>query len=248
MAEVEEMAHHHPEVRAAINEIAESMAAYGALHASEPPAALKGKIMDAIAEAAEAEAESLAEDPNIIRMQRRTEVAVRYARLAIAASIGLFLVSVLTATNFYLRWQEAAQLANNLLAEKTLLAAEKELLQASAREGEQLLAMMANPDVRLVNLKGTEAHPEASALVAWNTQSAEVQLWVNQLPTPAADQQYQLWAIVDGQPVDAGVFELDGSSKSMKSFEKAQAFAITLEPKGGSAAPTLSQLHVIGQL
>jgi len=247
MAEVEEMAHHHAEVRAAIADIRESLAAYGELHAETPPAHLKNKIMAAIAEEVENTTEAQ-EAPRVIQMTSKTDITVRYARVAIAASFGLFLVSVLTAANFYLRWQEAATLANTLLAEKTVLAAEKDLLQASAKEGKDLLALIANPDIRLVNLKGTENHPEASALVAWNPQSTEVYLWVNDLPQPAEDQQYQLWAIVDGQPVDAGVFEMDGGSKQMKAFDKAQAFAITLEPKGGSVAPTLEQLHVIGTI
>ena len=39
-------------------------------------------------------------------------------------------------------------------------------------------------------------------------QSKEVYLLVNQLPTPDPDKQYQLWAIVDGNPVDAGVFDM----------------------------------------
>lgn len=247
MAQVEEMAHHHAEVRATIADIRESLAAYGALHAETPPAHLKNKIMAAINEEVN-NAPVEEEAPRIVPMTSKTDISVRYARVAIAASFGLFLVSLLTAANFYLRWQEAATLANALLAEKTVLAAEKDLLQASAQEGKDLLALLANPDIRLVNLKGTENHPNASALVAWNPQSSAVYLWVNELPQPSADQQYQLWAIVDGQPVDAGVFDLASGSKQMKTFDKAQAFAITLEPKGGSTVPTLEQLHVIGNI
>jgi len=247
MAEVEEMAHHHVEVRTAIADIRESLAAYGQLHAETPPAPLRSKILTAIA--AEVENTPAVEiAPKVLQMTSGAEVAVRYARIAIAASISLFLVSLLTAANFYLRWQEAATLANTLLAEKTVLAAERALLQTSAAEGKELLALIANPDIRLVNLQGTDSYPEASALVAWNPLSSAVYLWVNALPQPADDQQYQLWAIVDGQPVDAGIFDIEVGSKQMKAFEKVEAFAITLEPKGGSVAPTLEQLHVIGTI
>lgn len=245
MAEVEEMAHHHPEVLAAINDIRETLGEFGALHAQTPPAALRNKVLNSIAAVA---AEERAEEVPVVPMISRAEVSVKYARVAIAASVSLFLVSALTALNFYLRWQEAATLANSLLAEKTQLAAERDVLQARASESSELLALIAKPDFRLVNLKGTEKHPEASALVAWNPGSAEVYLWVNDLPQPAADEQYQLWAIVDGQPQDAGVFDLGQGSLKMKDFGQAQAFAITLERKGGSPTPNLEQLHVIGTL
>ncbi|MBA4302890.1 MAG: hypothetical protein C0424_01560 [Sphingobacteriaceae bacterium] len=241
MAEVEAMAQRHPEVLAAINDIRDTLGEFGALHAQSPPPALRSKVLESIAAVA-------AEELPVVPMISKAEISVKYARVAIAASIALFLLSALTAVNFYLRWQEAATLANSLLAEKTQLAAERDVLQARASESSELLALIAQPDFRLVNLKGTEKHPEASALVAWNPGSAEVYLWVNDLPQPAADEQYQLWAIVDGQPQDAGVFDLGQGSLKMKDFGKAQAFAITLERKGGSPTPNLEQLHVIGTL
>ncbi|MFN3529467.1 MAG: anti-sigma factor domain-containing protein [Bacteroidia bacterium] len=245
MAEVEEMAHHHPEVQAAINDMRETLAAFGQLHAETPPAALKNKVLKAV----ETEiVHASSQEVFIQNLPSKAEISVRYARVAIAASISLFLLSMLTALNFYLRWQDAARLANDLLAEKTQMAAERDLLQASAKNGQDLLAMITNSAVRLVSLTGTDQHPEASALVAWNPETTEVLLWVNQLPPPADHQQYQLWAIVDGQPVDAGVFDLQEGSLAMKSLEKAQAFAITLEPKGGSVTPNLEQLHAIGAL
>jgi len=245
MAEVESMAQLHPEVLAAINDIRETLGEFGALHAQTPPPALRNKVLQSIAAVA---AEEQAYESPVIALPSKSEVSIRYARIAIAASISLFLVSALAAVNFYLRWQEAATLANQLLAEKTQLAAESEVLQARANESSELLALIAKPDFRLVNLKGTENHPTASALVAWNPSSEEVYLWVNDLPQPTAEQQYQLWAIVDGQPQDAGIFELGEGSLKMKAFGKAQAFAITLERKGGSPTPTLEQLHVIGTL
>ena len=245
LAEVERMAQKHPEVLAAINDIRETLGEFGALHAQTPPPALRHKVLQTIAAVS---AEERASETPVIALPSKAEVNIRYARIAIAASISLFLVSALTAVNFYMRWQEAASLANQLLAEKTQLAAESEVLQARANESSELLALIAKPDFRLVNLKGTENHPNASALVAWNPNSAEVYLWVNDLPKPSDDQQYQLWAIVDGQPQDAGVFELGQGSLKMKEFGKAQAFAITLERKGGSPTPNLAQLHVIGTL
>ena len=68
------------------------------------------------------------------------------------------------------------------------------------------------------------------------------------LPQPPTDKQYQLWAIVNDQPVDLGVFDLDSTRTGILQLEQGQpqAFAITLEPRGGSAQPTLDQMYVSG--
>ncbi|ULT23339.1 anti-sigma factor [Sphingobacterium sp. E70] len=72
---------------------------------------------------------------------------------------------------------------------------------------------------------------------------------LEQMPVAPKGKQYQLWAMVDGKPVNAGVFPLDakvdGTSK-MLDIPKAQAFAITLEDEGGKDVPTLSELYVMG--
>jgi anti-sigma-K factor RskA len=59
--------------------------------------------------------------------------------------------------------------------------------------------------------------------------------------------QYQLWAIVDGKPVDAGMIATKKGIyhiQKMKSFGSVQAFAITLEKAGGSPIPTMDEMIV----
>ena len=70
------------------------------------------------------------------------------------------------------------------------------------------------------------------------------------MPQPQAGQQYQLWAIVDGKPVDAGMVEIDPGKAlhRMKNIPKAEAFAITLEKAGGSPTPTLTAMFVMGKV
>ena len=71
------------------------------------------------------------------------------------------------------------------------------------------------------------------------------------LPAPPTNKQYQLWAIVDGQPVDMGVFD---NAVGVKTFEavpfiaNAQAFAVTVEDIGGSPTPSLETMVVIGNV
>ncbi len=58
----------------------------------------------------------------------------------------------------------------------------------------------------------------------------------------------QLWAIVEGKPVDAGMIDACSGLCKMKNISNASAFAITLEKRGGSPTPNLEQLQVIGNV
>lgn len=90
-----------------------------------------------------------------------------------------------------------------------------------------------NPNVKMASLKGMEASPQSYATVYWDTASHDVFLLANNLPAPPSDKQYQLWALLDGKPVDLGMMEYDIRQKKllvrMKNVGNAQAFAITLE-------------------
>jgi anti-sigma-K factor RskA len=88
-----------------------------------------------------------------------------------------------------------------------------------------------------------------AATVFWNTKNKDVYVMVNKLPEPKTGKQYQLWAMVDGKPVDAGVLNPSCSSVcKMKNIPKAEAFAITLEKEGGSPVPNLKAIYVMGNV
>ncbi len=110
--------------------------------------------------------------------------------------------------------------------------------------------LLQRPSVKTVALAGVESHPGLKAVVLWDTESANVYLTAGKLPQAPAGKQYQLWAIVDGQPVDAGILPLasEDNMHKMHNIPAAQAFAITLEKEGGSPTPTLSDLFVIGNI
>jgi anti-sigma-K factor RskA len=100
-------------------------------------------------------------------------------------------------------------------------------------------------------MQGTDLSPEAIAAVFYNPASESSLIDVCNLPVPPSDQQYQLWAIVDGTPVSMGVFEVGADPSNLQPVEYvagAQAYAVTLEPKGGSESPTLEQMYVIGEI
>ena len=120
-------------------------------------------------------------------------------------------------------------------------------------EAEKALAVIRDNASTTVNLAGQEAAPEAYAKVYVNKNTKESYVDVSGLPKAPAGKAYQVWAlkldpltptsigIIDDSTLQNGVFKIDTN-------ETAQAFGITLEPAGGSPAPTLEQLYTLGKV
>jgi len=115
------------------------------------------------------------------------------------------------------------------------------------------IRILQNPDNQVIKMGGipTKA-PNAIASVIRNNATKKSYVTIQSLPTPPTDKQYQLWAIVDGQPVDMGVFDVvltENGLQEVPFIENAAAFAVTLENKGGSTAgPTMEEMYVIGNV
>jgi hypothetical protein len=116
----------------------------------------------------------------------------------------------------------------------------------SANDETFILTHSATKFINLTDAKGKS--PAGSVRVAWNPELKEVYINTYSLPTPATDKQYQLWCLVGGKPVDLGVFDIKTAMLKMKSTSKADAFAITLEKRGGSLSPNLEELYVMGKV
>jgi hypothetical protein len=169
-----------------------------------------------------------------------------------AASITLFLISGFLSYNFYTKWQFAESRLAQALASEQTLAQNYNVVNLRMQQQQQMLSVLRGPDYMPVNLKGVQAHPDAKVMVYWNPQQQQVYVDVHKLPAPPAGMQYQLWALDGGKPVDAGMLEMENGTatgmQQMKAIPSAQAFAITLEPKGGSINPTMDQMFVMGQI
>ncbi len=102
-----------------------------------------------------------------------------------------------------------------------------------------------------VALKGLEAAPDAAAKIFWMKNTGETYIDPSNLPDVPAGMQYQLWAIIDGKPVDAGMITSKVGKKykiqKMKTFGKVQAFAVTLETTGGNPTPK-GKMYVMGEI
>jgi len=114
------------------------------------------------------------------------------------------------------------------------------------------LSVFRDPSFKLLKLNGTAKSPSSALTVAWSPSKKKVMIDManTNMPVNDKDHQYQLWALVGGKPVDLGVFDADTTSKDMKEMKEiasADAFAVTLEKRGGSPTPSLDQMMVLGK-
>lgn len=109
------------------------------------------------------------------------------------------------------------------------------------------LALYQNPSYQKINLTNVPGKPEALVEIFWNKSTRDVYAANISLPAAPAGKQYQLWALIDGKPVSAGMITGKTLPQKMVDFAKADAFAITLENEGGSPTPHLDQLFVMGK-
>lgn len=119
-------------------------------------------------------------------------------------------------------------------------------LQRDKTAALEMVNMLQSDVYRKIKLTEVPGKPDALVQLMWNTQTKEVFVGDVLLPQTPAGKQYQLWAIVDGKPVDAGMLSnVKNRVQLMKKFEKAEAFAITLEKEGGSPTPTMEAMYVM---
>jgi len=99
--------------------------------------------------------------------------------------------------------------------------------------------------MQTITLLGTEAAPEAQALLVIGSAGNEGGLLVEDLPVLDHYHQYQLWLIDrDGQRTSGAVFSVDydgygtATVDSPRPLTSYVAFGVTIEPTGGSPGPT----------
>ena len=267
-AEVEAQASRYPEVRAELDALLAGLDVYAEAHAITPPAGMRervlGRVLAEIGTAAPT-APAAAPAPEVPTMRvsasnphvasAATPPAASPARSsgwAIAASVAL-LLSLVGNALLYTNLQQTRSDLAIALGEQTRFANATQVMERRLSTTQEQLHVLRSPDeYKLVALAGTPAHPAARARVLFNKVAHRVYVDVAQLPPLPPGKQYQLWALDQGKPVDAGVLTAATTAgdglQQMKDVASAQAFAMTVEPTGGSAGPTLDTMTVIGNI
>lgn len=248
--ELIQYAEEHEEVRNALDEAEETLFALGQEGSIAPPAQSKNALFEELGLEMESEKADSEEELVEEEIKKETKSFSIYPYLSVAASI-VAVIGIGFSVHFYNQWQNTEARLSNIIAENQSMAQQYNVVKNQMEQYAENVEILRQPGIETVPMKGLDIAPEAQAFVHWNKKTNEVFLNAKKMPSNEVDNQYQLWAIVDGTPVDMGVFDVAGDMTSllkMKTTGKASAFAVTLEPRGGSENPTMEKMYVIGQI
>ena len=154
----------------------------------------------------------------------------------------------------YIKINESNEQMVTIENEKSKLKNEVIDISFKNKENETLLALIRDNKNTIIPLDGQEVAPTSFAKVYWNKETETVFVDGAGLPEPPEGMVYQVWALKLNPltPLSIGLLD-DFKGKSKRIFEmenvvEAEAFGITLEPAGGSASPTLTQLYTLGKV
>ena len=211
----------------------------------EPPAALKEKIMTA---ARASRTPTLTVLPKTLpaKPERRLRDVLAFVASAAAVLLFAFSMYLMNQTNI-LREREAemATMVAMLTAQATPTAAGP----PSNPGMETAVRLLTAPDAHQVELMGEDG--SMRAMIMFAPSHSEALVVTSNLPSLDEGHTYQLWQIDhDGQPVSAGMFDTNSNGIMAMIFEpviawdSVSAVGISIEPMGGSKAPTTTPLAI----
>lgn len=257
--EFERYALENPQTLEEVRSLSEtaSLLAYAA-EPETPPAALKADIMAAIRNTRQLPASSVVRDISSAKPSSPDSVPEARAAAATRRRSG-------TAGSQRPRWVPLLSAAAALVifagvgvggwvagqnSTKQDMAAQIQALQsqqaAAQEQQDSMLTIMASPDAKMAT---TALSDGGSVTVASSSKANKAAVMVNDLPALPADKTYELWFISAAGAVPAGLMSHDdpsvpGMQILAGSMGGATHVGITVEPAGGSPAPTTTPLLV----
>lgn len=247
--EVLSLAKIHPEIRKELDELEETMFAFDNMTGVSPSQDVKNRIFSTLENDF-----ILKETPKPTAVPADTKVVAissPWKPFAIAASIAAIVAS--GAAFYYAdKYQERNDQFTALLQDQSVMADNLNQVKQQYDQKDSQLDKMIAGDFKRVQMRGEgfDMQKDAKVDVFWDQNEQEVFIAVNTLNDLSDEFDYQLWAIGDDGPIGIGL--VNSAEKltlqQMEAVAQAGAFAITIEPKGGSEAPTLEKLVVLGEV
>jgi len=247
--QVEAWVKQFPEVATELTEIQSGIEMLAIANAIEPDASVKEKILSRINPEEAAKVIPL----QAVSTSSKVIGIPSYWKWMAAASVLLLLGSIALNVTYYGKYDTATK---DLQQTQQQLA---DAIQSNTSMKQDMSIMKEDMSVvqsrysEPVALHGMPVAPNAAAKIFWMKNTGEVYVDPSNLPDVEQGKQFQLWAIVDGKPVDAGMIITSTKGQKvhiqkMKTFGKAEAFAITIEKEGGSPTPTMDKIVVMGKM
>ena len=247
--EVLAMALKYPEVKQEIEAIEIAMEQYAVQHAIQPAEGLEQKIFQQIGLVNPV---GLAQEAKVLSMDTLDyHSKIRTLKFALVACVALLIVSVVALYSAHSELGNAKDQIATLSLDREQFTKTVNFMKTNNEDLNKLVAMSDDPEWKTVKLAG-QKDPKDNMVVYWHPKGKHVMVNNTKMALPENDKehQYQLWALVNGKPVDLGVFDVTSDTShilvNMKEIGIAQAFAVTLEKRGGSPTPTMEQMMVMG--
>jgi anti-sigma-K factor RskA len=166
-------------------------------------------------------------------------------------------------TNNWLKWVAAASvvlLLTSAYFNYSLLQTQKEqqaALESAKKNTEAPTLPLADykilndPRITPVAMYGVGSHSICRCTLFWDKKTGKAYMIIHHLPQSSDQQDYQLWAMINGKPVSVGIIN-DGIRGRFIELTNvpadATAFAVTLEKAGGNTTPTLEEMYLMGKI
>ncbi|HWA32962.1 MAG TPA: anti-sigma factor [Cyclobacteriaceae bacterium] len=236
-AGVEQAVAAYPEIREELRKVEATLEKIALGSGITPSPRVREKVMSQILDS---------QDAKVVALQPERS----FWKYATAASIGVALFSSYLAFYYNQQWKANALELAQIRSENARIAEDYNVVNQKLDKIQTDLGVVSNAAFTRVIMKGTANDPAALASVYWNASTQEVYLSIQNLKEISTSNQFQLWAIVNGSPVDVGVFDTNNITGllKMKNVSGAAAFAVTVEPRGGKDHPTLEAMQVVGSI
>ncbi len=123
------------------------------------------------------------------------------------------------------------------------------------KQTKDVLEIIRDQNNTVISLGGQTIAPTSFAKVYWNKQTQIVYIDAKGLPEPPEGKVYQVWSLKLSPtltPTSIGLLDnfktVTNKVFAVYKTADADAFGITLEPKGGSLSPTMEQLYTLGKV
>lgn len=254
---VKELASQYQEVRDELAAIEYAMEEFAMQNAVQPSEDVEAKLFQKLGINIDEETNSVSDlplqaEPKIVSLDH-SNAKMRSLRYALVACVALLIVSTAALFITYSKLTDAHDQIASLNLDKEKFAGVVSKLEYNNRGLNNLVEMNESKDWATIKMQGQAISPQSKMNVYWNKKNKDVIINYLAMDLPKADakHEYQLWALVNGKPVSLGVFgKTDSTSRDallkMQTIQEAQAFAVTLEPMGGSVNPTMEKLTVMG--
>jgi hypothetical protein len=111
--------------------------------------------------------------------------------------------------------------------------------------------ILQQPTITPVAMYGVAPHSICRCTMFWDKKTGKAYIMIHHLPLSSGNENYQLWAMVDGKPVSIGIINdkiRDRFIEVQNIPQSAIAFTVTLEKTGGATLPTVDETYLSGKI